>query len=566
MNNAIPTIPNLSYLDSNNHHRVYRRDREPSRVPVRTLKSLRKKNRKLKAFLHKRICQSTPNSSKVRCYVREFRNYDYRLNSKRVSFNKLTQHERKLLLNCSRRVYRWIMKLKYRAIRYSSLFSCNRPMCLYKNQSHISNYCKSKLSTDIERNPGPTTMYIDPSKTISAPYSQGNELVLGQNSGQQCVAMSLCSLIYNNKQGINSANDLMSIMDIGNQLYSGLSQLATESFLMQSELPPMLNVFDTDYELQYSESYTGTVLQETTIEGYQYCTSLQRAFESLLAENYTSFVLTVGSTAVAIYCNGNAGFKIFDSHARDLYGRSHAQGTCVLLDISTVNNLVHYFQSIHNNDVFEVKGLQINAVQDSILDQNHAHVITHFSLSCAVAIYSLYYAIMKPCGYWNTNTLLTIVDNGKRLHDNLCMTSFMQLPDFPKTVHVCGAEVSLELLSDCFEGLLSDSVHSKSILQDIIIKNSDYTGFVMWFSGYCISCIFKPTKKSKYLYSLLNFNQSRTPPIQYTKNINGTSFLVEVIVVYVTFRVCMSRSRQGAARERRIKESTWSTCCEFLPN
>ena len=173
---------------------------------------------------------------------------------------------------------------------------------------------------------------------------------------------------------------------------------------------------------------------------------------------------------------------------------------------------------------------------------------------------------MKPCGYWNTNTLLTIVDNGKRLHDNLCMTSFMQLPDFPKTVHVCGAEVSLELLSDCFEGLLSDSVHSKSILQDIIIKNSDYTGFVMWFSGYCISCIFKPTKKSKYLYSLLNFNQSRTPPIQYTKNINGTSFLVEVIVVYVTFRVCMSRSWQGAARERRIKESTWSTCCEFLPN
>ena len=31
------------------------------------------------------------------------------------------------------------------------------------------------------------------------------------------------------------------------------------------------------------------------------------------------------------------------------------------------------------------------------------------------------------------------------------------------------------------------------------------------------------------MYSLLNFNQSRTPPIQYTKNINGTSFLVEVI-------------------------------------
>ena len=61
-------------------------------------------------------------------------------------------------------------------------------------------------------------MYIDPSKTITAPYSQANGLVFGQNSGQQCVAMILCSSIYDNIQGINSANDLVSIMNIGNKL------------------------------------------------------------------------------------------------------------------------------------------------------------------------------------------------------------------------------------------------------------------------------------------------------------------------------------------------------------
>ena len=31
---------------------------------------------------------------------------------------------------------------------------------------------------------------------------------------------------------------------------------------MQLELPTALNVFDTDYQLQYSESYSGTVHQE----------------------------------------------------------------------------------------------------------------------------------------------------------------------------------------------------------------------------------------------------------------------------------------------------------------
>ena len=40
-------------------------------------------------------------------------------------------------------------------------------------------------------NPGPTSAYVYPTKTITAPYSQGNELVFGQYTGQQCVAMSL---------------------------------------------------------------------------------------------------------------------------------------------------------------------------------------------------------------------------------------------------------------------------------------------------------------------------------------------------------------------------------------
>ena len=120
----------------------------------------------------------------------------------------------------------------------------------------------------MEKNPGPPT-YVDPNKTIVAPYSQGNELVFGQNAGQQCVAMSLCSLIYNDTQGISSANDLIQIMNIGNQFYSSLSQLTRQAFLMQSELPTALNVFDTDYQLEYSESYSGTVHQEIAIEGYQ---------------------------------------------------------------------------------------------------------------------------------------------------------------------------------------------------------------------------------------------------------------------------------------------------------
>ena len=51
---------------------------------------------------------------------------------------------------------------------------------------------------------------------------------------------------------------------------------------------------------KYSESYSGTVHQEIAIEGYQYCTSLQRAFKSLVFESYTNFIVTVGCITVIV--------------------------------------------------------------------------------------------------------------------------------------------------------------------------------------------------------------------------------------------------------------------------
>jgi hypothetical protein len=59
-----------------------------------------------------------------------------------------------------------------------------------------------------------------------------------------------CSCIH---QSINSQQDLVQIMNIGNELYSYLSQLSGQSLLMFSELPTELTVFDTDYILENSE-------------------------------------------------------------------------------------------------------------------------------------------------------------------------------------------------------------------------------------------------------------------------------------------------------------------------
>ena len=47
--------------------------------------------------------------------------------------------------------------------------------------------------------------------------------------------------------------------------------------------------------------------------GIQYCTFLQRAFELLISENYTNFIVTLRCISVVIYCYSNIGFKRFYS-------------------------------------------------------------------------------------------------------------------------------------------------------------------------------------------------------------------------------------------------------------
>ena len=98
-----------------------------------------------------------------------------------------------------------------------------------------------KLCTDLEKNPGPS-VYVDATKTIRAPYCQRSVTVFGKNAGQQCVAMSLCALIYRKIAKITLLDDMTQIMIVDIQLYSSLSLLARQSMLMLTELPEMFRV------------------------------------------------------------------------------------------------------------------------------------------------------------------------------------------------------------------------------------------------------------------------------------------------------------------------------------
>ena len=135
------------------------------------------------------------------------------------------------------------------------------------------------------------------------------------------------------------------------QLYSSLSLLARQSMLMLTELPGMVTVFEQFFHLEYSDSYTCNIHGDPGIEGYHHCIchSQGTTFETLLALNYNSFILTAAIIGVGIYSIEAGGYHVFDSHARDMYHNSHSEGTYVLLEIPSMHKLVQYFRTLHRN-------------------------------------------------------------------------------------------------------------------------------------------------------------------------------------------------------------------------
>ena len=114
----------------------------------------------------------------------------------------------------------------------------------------------------------------------------------------------------------------------------------------------------------------------------------------------------------------------------------------MLLEVSSLNSLAQNVKSINNNDIFEVKWVKINEVQNGIICPNTLSEIKEFNQSCSVAIYSICYSKIKSFSYWNSNALSSIVNYGKRQCD-LSLKEKLSTNNLPKTIDISRNEVSL---------------------------------------------------------------------------------------------------------------------------
>ena len=215
-----------------------------------------------------------------------------------------------------------------------------------------------RQANDGEENPGPTIFdVINPIRTVSANYSQGNEALFGKNAGKQCVAMSLTAIIYHQIEHINvwTSATLNNILTIGNNPYNSIRySVQANDLLLLTDVPCIVSLYNEVYTLQYSESLAGSLFMTLNNGPYM---SLQNSLIEVFSTSRLNYnnccLLTAGINSVAV-------FKISDSHAKDFYGMPHSFGKCTLLSIEGLENLVSYLQmSCLETGVlpFEIKGV-----------------------------------------------------------------------------------------------------------------------------------------------------------------------------------------------------------------
>ena len=279
---------------------------------------------------------------------------------------------------------------------------------------------------------------------------------------------------------------------------------------MLTELPEVLCLRDTMYRLKYSDSYFGSVhnCNDCTIESHW--VPLIEAFELLLRDGFTSLILTITTSTIAILVKSNGIFKVFDSHSRDSEGMFDASGTCVLLEIASIYKLIEYFENLYLgiiDAVYELKGLEISTdvirslhcettpkacVPVNTENLNGTKLISNSSLEsdmlfcscrecCFVCFYAICFSILKGISYWNENTLDAIIENSNHLHENMMLKEHCTVSDRPTflAIDVANIEASCNVV---YKGRKKEQ-QSLSILQEIktvITENQEHnTVFLM---------------------------------------------------------------------------------------
>ena len=170
-----------------------------------------------------------------------------------------------------------------------------------------------------------------------------------------------------------------------------------------------------------------------------------------------------------------------------------------------------------NNVIWHISDQKLSAVP---LEANHADAeITtiHIPLlcCCATSFYSICFSIIKYCGYWNSQTLDRITDHANKCYkEKLMVITIRWLLTISQGLQIYDANI---------RSAFNLEKQGKLLFQKLITDNTrDNTGFLMWISNFCFSCIFQhnntKTKAKSVKCFIIRFSPNGTLDIFEKRN------------------------------------------------
>ena len=174
-----------------------------------------------------------------------------------------------------------------------------------------------------------------------------------------------------------TSSTLNNILTIGNNLYIYIRCFVrTNGYLLLTDVPHIVSIYNKVCILEYSESLTGILFLTSNNGPYKTLkNSLTEVFSSCQLNYNNCCLLTIGINTVAAFKDSEQSFKIFGAHSRDLHGMPHSFGKCTLLTIEGIENLVSYFQisSLQIGVVpFEIKGVFVRNNEPDLHNVNES--------------------------------------------------------------------------------------------------------------------------------------------------------------------------------------------------
>ena len=303
---------------------------------------------------------------------------------------------------------------------------------------------------------------------------------------------------------------------------------------------------------------------DSTIDTH--CVGLIEAFELLLRDDFKCFILTITTSTVAILKKNNGIFKIFDSHSRDSQGMFDPCGTCVLVEIPSIYNLVEYFVNLYLGTidaVYELKGVEISTdvtgsgycettlkacVPVNTENLNRTELISDTSLEsdtllcsrggcCFVCFYAICFSILKEISYWNENTLDAILENSNYVHKNMMLKEHCTVSDLPTYLAIDAANIEASV-NVVYKGRKKNQ-QSLFVIQEmktVVADNQEHnTGFLMSTSkSKCyVCCIFKRRNLGRQSYAVFGIDNKKSKGYVYEMFESVTS-AIELLVRILT--------------------------------